>query len=95
MPFAQFRADMTRAMNRRRLYARINALPDSTVREEPRAGDPTGVTGSFVSLRRKPFIANPFERDAVLVTPVEAHHPMQGRAPWRQTLGVGNWPTRQ
>ncbi len=34
MPFAQFRADMTRAMNRRRLYARINALPDSTVREE-------------------------------------------------------------
>jgi len=34
MPFAQFRADLTRAMNRRRLYARINALPDSTVREE-------------------------------------------------------------
>jgi hypothetical protein len=34
MPFAQFRADMTRQMNRRRLYARINALPDSTVREE-------------------------------------------------------------
>jgi len=34
MPFAQFRADMTRAMNRRRLYAKINALPDSTVREE-------------------------------------------------------------
>jgi hypothetical protein len=25
---------MTRAMNRRRLYAKINALPDSTVREE-------------------------------------------------------------
>ena len=34
MPFAQFRADLTRTMNRRRLYARINALPDSTVREE-------------------------------------------------------------
>jgi hypothetical protein len=34
MPFSKFRADMTRAMNRRRLYAKINALPDSTVREE-------------------------------------------------------------
>jgi hypothetical protein len=34
MRFTQFRADMTRAMNRRRLYAKINALPDSTVREE-------------------------------------------------------------
>ncbi len=34
MSFAQFRSDLTRSMNRRRLYARINALPDSTVREE-------------------------------------------------------------
>lgn len=34
MSFAQFRADLTRSMNRRRIYARINALPDSTVREE-------------------------------------------------------------
>jgi hypothetical protein len=34
MSIAQFREDLTRAMNRRRLYARINALPDSTVREE-------------------------------------------------------------
>lgn len=34
MPFARFREDLTRSMNRRRLYARINALPDSTVREE-------------------------------------------------------------
>jgi len=34
MSIAQFRADLTRTMNRRRLYARINALPDSTVREE-------------------------------------------------------------
>ena len=34
MSFAQFRADLTRSINRRRLYARINALPDSTVREE-------------------------------------------------------------
>ncbi|MET0454074.1 MAG: hypothetical protein ABW137_19760 [Mycobacterium sp.] len=34
MSFAQFRDDLTRAMSRRRLYARINALPDSTVREE-------------------------------------------------------------
>lgn len=34
MSFAQFRHDLTRAMNRRRLYARIDALPNSTVREE-------------------------------------------------------------
>ena len=34
MSIAQFREDLTRAMNRRRLYARINALPHSTVREE-------------------------------------------------------------
>jgi hypothetical protein len=34
LPFAQLRADLTRTMNRRRLYARIHALPDSTVREE-------------------------------------------------------------
>jgi hypothetical protein len=34
MSFAQLRADLTRTMNRRRLYARIHALPDSTVREE-------------------------------------------------------------
>lgn len=34
MSLAQFRADLTRTMNRRRLYARIYALPDSTVREE-------------------------------------------------------------
>jgi hypothetical protein len=34
MPFARFRADLTRSMNQRRLYARIYALPDSTVREE-------------------------------------------------------------
>lgn len=34
MSIAQFRADLTRTMNRRRLYARIHALPDSTVREE-------------------------------------------------------------
>jgi hypothetical protein len=27
-------ADRKRAANRRRMYARINALPDSTVREE-------------------------------------------------------------
>jgi hypothetical protein len=32
--FAQFRADVKRARDRRRLYARINGLPDSTVREE-------------------------------------------------------------
>ncbi|MGH3581535.1 MAG: hypothetical protein ACRDUX_25825 [Mycobacterium sp.] len=34
MSFAQLRSDLTRTMNRRRLYARIHALPDSTVREE-------------------------------------------------------------
>lgn len=34
MSLAQLRADFTRTMNRRRLYARIDALPDSTVREE-------------------------------------------------------------
>lgn len=34
MSFAQFRADVKRARSRRRLYARINALPDSTIREE-------------------------------------------------------------
>lgn len=34
MPFAQLRNDLRRSMNRRRLYARIYALPDSTVREE-------------------------------------------------------------
>ncbi|WP_197040150.1 hypothetical protein [Mycobacterium sp. URHB0044] len=34
MSLAQFRADLTRTINRRRLYARINALPHSTVREE-------------------------------------------------------------
>ena len=34
MSFAQFRADAKRARSRRRMYARINALPDSTVREE-------------------------------------------------------------
>jgi hypothetical protein len=34
MSIAQFRADLTRKLNRRRLYARIYALPDSTVREE-------------------------------------------------------------
>jgi hypothetical protein len=34
MSFAQFRADVKRARSRRRLYARINALPNSTVREE-------------------------------------------------------------
>jgi hypothetical protein len=32
--FTQFRADLTRKINRRRLYARIYALPQSTVREE-------------------------------------------------------------
>ncbi|MBB3600461.1 hypothetical protein FHT40_000094 [Mycolicibacterium sp. BK556] len=31
---AKFRNDMKRSMTRRRLYARINALPPSTVREE-------------------------------------------------------------
>jgi hypothetical protein len=34
MSITQFRADLTRNINRRRLYARINALPDSTIREE-------------------------------------------------------------
>ncbi|HEX3285820.1 MAG TPA: hypothetical protein VHT50_14485 [Mycobacterium sp.] len=34
MSFAQFRADAKRARGRRRLYARINAMPSSTVREE-------------------------------------------------------------
>jgi hypothetical protein len=34
MSFTQLRSDLTRTMNRRRLYARIHALPDSTVREE-------------------------------------------------------------
>lgn len=34
MSFAQFRADVKRARIRRRLYARINAMPNSTVREE-------------------------------------------------------------
>jgi len=34
MSIAQFRDNMKRANNRRRLYARINAMPDSTVREE-------------------------------------------------------------
>jgi hypothetical protein len=34
MSMAQFREDLTRTINRRRLYARINALPNSTVREE-------------------------------------------------------------
>ena len=34
MSLAQFRADVKRAVSRRRLYARINALPESTVRDE-------------------------------------------------------------
>ena len=34
MSITQFRADLTRSINRRRLYARINALPNSTIREE-------------------------------------------------------------
>ncbi|MCX2934518.1 hypothetical protein ORI20_30070 [Mycobacterium sp. CVI_P3] len=34
MSIAQFRSDVKRAVRRRRLYARINALPQSTVREE-------------------------------------------------------------
>ena len=34
MSIAQFRTDLTRKINRRRLYARINAMPRSTVREE-------------------------------------------------------------
>jgi hypothetical protein len=32
--FAQFREDLTRKIQRRRLYAKIYALPQSTVREE-------------------------------------------------------------
>jgi len=34
MSLAKFRADRRLARDRRRLYARINALPDSTVRAE-------------------------------------------------------------
>lgn len=34
MSFAQFRANQKRANMRRRLYARINELPNSSVREE-------------------------------------------------------------
>jgi hypothetical protein len=34
MSFTQFRTDVKRAVHRRRMYARINALPESTVREE-------------------------------------------------------------
>lgn len=34
MSFAEFRADAKRARSRRRLYARINAMPDSTIRAE-------------------------------------------------------------
>ena len=34
MSFMQFRTDVRRAVNRRRMYSRINALPDSTVRTE-------------------------------------------------------------
>jgi hypothetical protein len=34
MSITRFRADLTRTINRRRLYARINALPNSTIREE-------------------------------------------------------------
>jgi hypothetical protein len=34
MSITQFRANAKRARQRRRLYARINSLPDSTVREE-------------------------------------------------------------
>ena len=34
MSITQFRADLTRSINRRRLYARIYALPESTIREE-------------------------------------------------------------
>jgi hypothetical protein len=32
MSITRFRADLTRTINRRRLYARINALPNSTIR---------------------------------------------------------------
>ncbi len=31
---ARFRSDMKRAINRRRLHARISAMPPSTVRDE-------------------------------------------------------------
>ena len=34
MSLTQFRTDVKRAVNRRRMYARINALPESTVRDE-------------------------------------------------------------
>jgi hypothetical protein len=34
MSITQFRADLTRSINRRRLYARIYALPKSTIRDE-------------------------------------------------------------
>lgn len=34
MSLARFRNDMKRAIDRRRLAARINAMPPSTVREE-------------------------------------------------------------
>jgi hypothetical protein len=34
MSLAEFRADVKRARSRRRLYARINAMPDSTIRKE-------------------------------------------------------------
>jgi hypothetical protein len=34
MSFAKIRHDMKRARSRRRLYARINSMPHSTVREE-------------------------------------------------------------
>jgi hypothetical protein len=34
MSITRLRADLTRTINRRRLYARINALPNSTIREE-------------------------------------------------------------
>ncbi len=34
MSLAGFRNDMKRAINRRRLHARINAMPPSTVRDE-------------------------------------------------------------
>ncbi|MBI3216517.1 MAG: hypothetical protein HYZ38_22105 [Mycobacterium sp.] len=34
MSFAEYRHNIKRAHARRRLYARINGLPDSTVREE-------------------------------------------------------------
>ena len=34
MSIARFRKDMKRAISRRRLHARINAMPQSTVRDE-------------------------------------------------------------